>query len=792
MWPKFIFKNALILIVVLMMSAFVISSIAAQDIEVPIAAETPTMEPSPTLQPTEIPTEVPTETPLPTALPTEAPTATPEISVASVEPASLTQGIGGTLTVSGENFTNDTSVWLNNSIALSVTSRSADSLAVTVGADVPAGVYSVQVSDAAGSTAAAPDLLTITAATAVPRIAISQAEPSHITAGQSGNLSIIGSNFSASTTVRLVGYGFLSTTLVNSSALTAALPTSLPAGVYAIELNDPTYGTATAPTSLTVSAAVVAVTSTPAATTTPVPGQPELVVRNFVSSPAVIYPGDSTQLTFEIVNVGSRTAEGVVVALGSSDFTPANGQSSLTLADLAADSSYTVSLSVAAPMNAEEGPYSIPLILTSRDFSSENYTDNATVSVAIAERPAGESQIILDSYLVNPTTAAPGEAITVQALFKNTGTETASQVLVQLDSANSLLIAGSQGSAFSLGDVAAGSSVPLVMPLVVASTAADGAQSQSFTITYLQDGESKQASASLSLTVEETTEASPLLLLQSYSSGQDDALQPGQQFAFELTLQNAGTVDISNLLVTFGTISNTSSSSSSSSTTSSSTGSTTTTPSDSFAIYGSGDTVLIGNLTAGETSTLTQQFIVASDLESGIHSLPITLQYAATDGTTESQTLNPGLIVVVQPRLRVSASSALDDPLTAGTETTLKLEIANLGSEDVTLTEMRVSGENVEFSDSAAVTLDPLAGDDNISQSVVFTPQAEGDYTVTVEVDYINDLNKTQTVTTTFTGSVQAAQQQTRRQMPTNFTPAQQSTENELGRLLLGFLGFGG
>ncbi|MFN8560573.1 MAG: hypothetical protein U0703_02820 [Anaerolineae bacterium] len=44
------------------------------------------------------------------------------------------------------------------------------------------------------------------APTVVPQLAVSQTEPSQITAGQSATLSILGANFSASTTVRLVGF----------------------------------------------------------------------------------------------------------------------------------------------------------------------------------------------------------------------------------------------------------------------------------------------------------------------------------------------------------------------------------------------------------------------------------------------------------------------------------------------------------------------------------------------------------------------------------------------------------
>jgi len=721
MWHKMNIKPVVMIVVALAISLFVVGTIAAQD-DAP-ATEIPavvTEEASATPIPTELPTATPTE--LPTAVPTAVPTVMP------------TQ--------------------------------------TTVPTAIPTVVP-----------------------TAIVQLTVTKSEPAKITSGQSGNLSILGTNFTASTVVRLVGYGFLTTTLVNNSALTASLPNSLPVGVYTVEVSDSTYGTANAPTTLTVNAATVVATSTPTPTSTPIPGQPKLVVSNFSANPASIYPGDTTQLTFSVVNVGSRTAEGVVVSLGDTTFTPANGQASITLPDIPASGAYTLTLSATAPTTAAEGPQSIAIVMSSRDFSGDTYTDNATLSVTVLAMHEGESQVVLDSYLVTPKIAAPGETVTVQALFKNSGTQTASQVLVQLDTTSGLLLAGSNGSAFSLGDIAAGSTVPLEMSLVVASDAKSGAQAQAFNITYLQDDTAKQSTASISVDVEEVVEATPLILLQSYSVGDNQVLQPDQQFTFSMTIQNAGTVDVSNLLVTFGTVaSTTTSSSSTTSSTASSTetASTTTTNSDSFSIYGSGGTLLVGSLTAGKQAAVTQEFIVSSDLTSGIQDLPITIQYQLADGTTKQQTMDATLFVVVPPSVRITSTKTLDDPLTAKTEATLSLKVANIGDAQVNLTDMKVSGDNATINTGAAITLDPLAASDDVTKTVTFTPDAAGNYTITVAVDYTDDMNRTQTITQTYSGTVKAAAvlQNTSTQNTPPTMP--QSSQNELGRLLLGFLGFGG
>jgi hypothetical protein len=815
MWRKKPDIRLIAIIAVLALSALMAGSLRAQDVppaDVPTSTPTPTDTPTPTFTPTDTPTNTPTPTFTPTSTPTDTPTPT-----------------------------------------LTPTSTPTD---------MP---------------------------TAVPLLVVTQSEPSQITAGQSVNLSIIGANFTELTSIRLIGYGFLDTLFIHSSALTAVLPATLPAGWYSVEVSDPARGTATAPDLLTVLAESVQATDTPEPTLTP--GEPILIVRTFSASPASIYPGNSTQLMLEIVNVGSRTAEGGVVTLGQSDFVPASGQASVTLPDLAPSSATTAYLVVTAPADAPEGPATIPIVLSSHDVSGQTYSDEAVLGVTILAEEVGEAQVVLGGYSAVPSAALPGETVTVKATFANSGTETASQVLVQLETGGVLfagsqgssfsigemlpgaratismplvvatdaaagvqaqsftvsylegeetretnasisltveqvveesqvvlgsyrvtpesalpgetvnveaifvnngtetasqvlaqldtggvLIAGSQGSSFSIGEMLPGASTTITMPLVVAAEASAGVQAQAFTVSYLQGDETRGTNASISLTVEQAVESAPILLLQAYSTGQEEALQPGQQFTYEMSLQNAGSLPVSNLLVTFGKTSSSSSESSSSVT---------------FAPLGSGDTTFLGDLPAGETTTVSQAFIVNNDVESGVYNLLITVQYRASDGTEYEQSMNASLIVVVQPRLRVTLENELDDPLTLNETYSLSLEIANLGSSDVALTQMRVTGENVTVTEGAETLLDPLQSDDDTTGSAEIEPVAEGPYSITVAVDYLDDLNQTQTYTATFSGEVA---ERVRQRMPAPTTPTEEASEDEdfWGRLLLGFFGFGG
>ena len=76
--------------------------------------------------------------------------------------------------------------------------------------------------------------------------------------------------------------------------------------------------------------------------------------------------------------------------------------------------------------------------------------------------------------------------------------------------------------------------------------------------------------------------------------------------------------------------------------------------------------------------------------------------------------------------------------------------------------------------------------------TIAFDADEAGTYTITVNVDYLDDLNQVQTYTEVFTGEVTEAAQP---QMPMRqIEPSTETTQDDdlVGRLLLGFLGLGG
>jgi len=222
---------------------------------------------------------------------------------------------------------------------------------------------------------------------------------------------------------------------------------------------------------------------------------------------------------------------------------------------------------------------------------------------------ARASQVVLARYLVNPNPVIPGDPVTISVLLQNTGNERAGQVLLQI--ADGILLAGPQGNTFAVVDIEPGASASVDLPLIVNSTAKAGPQSQSLNITFLQGSESKTANQTMTLEVANVVAPAPLLLLESYSIGEDKSfLRPGETFTLTMNLKNIGQEDANDLRVTFGAVDVTPDNGTPSSPSNTST---------TFAPLGTGSTIFAGDLPRVEgLVTLTQEFI-AGHIDPGIY-----------------------------------------------------------------------------------------------------------------------------------------------------------------------------
>ncbi|GIK64471.1 MAG: hypothetical protein BroJett018_22650 [Chloroflexota bacterium] len=741
--------------------------------------------------------------------------ATPSMVVNRAEPSQIT--VGGAqpayMSIFGSGFTASTTVQLMGYGNLPTQLIDNGSLVVSFPGNINPGQYVIQILDPVGGIVTWPTPLTIQVAptptstnTPPQPIFVTRAEPSQVMAGQGGTLSVIGGNFTNTTVIRLVGVGLLTTTFINSGALTAQLPTSLLPGVYNVEVSDPLGGTQYAPNALTVIPVppTAAPTNTPAPPTptlepsatpqpaTPIPGQPSLLARNFSVSPATIAPGGTVTLNFEVVNQGNRAAQGVSVAVDSGGkFVPANGQATATLPDIPVGGRVNVTLMAVAAMDTPAGPISIPVTMAYRDFSGENYTSKASLSVNVEE--AGESsQVVMSSYNAEPNPVEPGKSVIMAVHITNSGNKKALQVLLRVSGSENVLLAGPNGDSFPIGDLDAGESVELELPLVVRPDAKSGPQSQPFTITYLQDGEAQQAAGSMTVEVRPVLATVPLMLLESYDYGKD-ILEPGEQFTLNLDLKNVGNGDATELVVVFGTVE---SSGDSGGGTPTSGGGTTTTPSTTFAPVGSGGTQYIGTVEAnGEGKAISQEFIVNGTTTSGVYSLPVTVRYKKPDGTTAQDNLRAIVVVVAPPNLNITLQSPVPEQVNVGEPLPIGLTIKNLGTKVVNFTNVTFEAENADVMDVAEVFIGPVKGDEETTFGSAFAPSSEGHVKITVTIYYLNDLNQEVSIVQTYeTEAVTPPPPpDDNGGFPIDPTPEPEQEEEDasLGDVILGFLGLG-
>jgi hypothetical protein len=632
-------------------------------------------------------------------------------------------------------------------------------------------------------------------------VTVSSTEPRRIREGSEATLSIIGSNFTDDLVVRLVGYGFLPTTFINSGALTAQIPASIPAReeAYLVELvegngNVISFG---GEFRVRILAAPTEVPPTqeplPMPTQQPVMTAPLLMLSSFTTTPSTIDAGGSVTLSFTVTNRGNDIARAITVALeAGGSFVPAAGQATVTLPDLAAGASASAQMTVSSSLEVASGPVVIPLTLSYQDLEGESFTGTAELSVTVRET-ASTSQLIVDAYTIEPSPVEAGEAVTLRLTIFNVGDTPASQVLLRVGGEASILLPNGRGDSIPLGDIEARERIPVEIPMLVSASAENGPQVQPLTISYYQNGETQEMSSNITLNISSSTRPQPLLLLSSYDLGVD-SLQPGTRFTLTIAIQNAGTADARNTVITFGTVQTTGSGSGGETGSGSGNGSgsgSSTTPSTTFAPLGTAGLSFVGDIVTGGSVEAIQDFIVSGSVTSGIYPLPITLQYILPDGTSKQDSLNISLVVIVPPRLQFSPEQPLPETLNTNEAIPVSLEIKNNGR-DVNLTEAVFTMENGEILEGASIPLEVLKAGEDTSITALVMPSQDGDVQVTITLHYLDELNQAETIELNYLA--QATTPPPIEEPPYEEPPIVEEPPVEVnwfGRFMMAFLGLG-
>ncbi|MCS6834421.1 MAG: IPT/TIG domain-containing protein [Anaerolineae bacterium] len=629
-------------------------------------------------------------------------------------------------------------------------------------------------------------------------LSVTSSEPRSLPAEQAATLSVYGTNFSADSRVRLVGYGILATTFLNDRTLTAQLPSNVSVGIYTLQVIDPVRGTSTSPQTLTiVPTALVLPTSTPIPMPTFVPGKPALIARSFSAFPSTIRPGQATQLLIEIVNQGNATAFGISLTLDGGKFLPADGQAAALLDSLPAGGFARLLYNVEAMRDAVEGPNSIPVAISYRSAEGETFTSKATFSVDVSASPQVAS-VVLARHLSEPNAPQAGQRVVLTMLFQNNGSSAASQVQVRLPAGGgSPLLPAEEGDTFNLGDLASGASVQRRFPMIVANDVKSGPQSQPVTITYLQGAERKEVQTALSVRIATPEAKTPLLLLESYRAD-GESLAPGQTFSLEVTLNNIGNADASEVLATFGTVNiNPPSSGDGGGSGGGSGNETSTTPNSTFAPLGSSETSYLGTLPQGQKVTIRKDFIVNGAVKSGLYALPLSVRYRDGDGKAAQVNFQLTLLVVVPLRALFTLDSPAPREMFVSDMLEMAWTVQNLGNADARFDRAEVSAEGLEVVSGASSFVGTVKPERKTNFSASLIAAQTGEARVIVKLHYLDEMNRRQALTETY--SVLVVERPIidipdPGEEPPPFeppTPTPEPQRSWLERLLLGLFGLG-
>lgn len=608
-------------------------------------------------------------------------------------------------------------------------------------------------------------LMTVSAVAArpSPQLAITGVEPRTMLSTTGGTLSIYGSGFTTATVARLVGYGLLDTAFVNPNALRAVVPPGVPPGVYAVEVSEPGFS-ATLPSALTI----VAPTAIPAPTSPPPPpppGRPILTIRNFSVQPARVYAGTEFVVTIEIYNNGSRGAENTLATFPGGTFVPV-GQAGHLIGFMHINATVVVTQTMRAPANLSSGTYNLPVNLSANDFEGNHYEYPQTVSVEVVGGGAGRPHLVVESARTEPEVLGPGDRFTLTLQIANRGERTATRVVVGPASAE--LVVPAEGSGMAAADrIAPGRSVTLTLPLVLGTAKQGGRVGLDLTLSYGDPGGGTYSDRqSIGLEVSTSLADRPQLLIAAVQTD-PPVVAPGDLFTLTLAVRNVGGGDAHRLLLTLG-----------------GEGGKELGP---FVPREGGNVLFVPRIPAGETARVTVPMVVDGSADAKAYGIPALLAYEDARGTTRSDVQRISLVVRRRPIFRISFYRPVEGAM-VGMPFPLPVEVINLGKTSVNVTMMEVTGEGLEIQ-NGSLYVGPLDGGTAASLEATAVAQRAGTVEVVVNVHYLDDFNRPQTVSQTLTVEVAGPPEPT----PQESAPSAEGAGfwEKILRFLRGLLGLG-
>lgn len=220
-----------------------------------------------------------------------------------------------------------------------------------------------------------------------------------------------------------------------------------------------------------------------------------------------------------------------------------------------------------------------------------------------------------------------------------------------------------------------------------------------------------------------------------------DTLQPGQQFALNLTVQNVGNEKAQRITMIVGGGS-------------SGSGSLTPQPGGvsggsgdfaNFAPVGASNVQSLGDLPVGETIKVAQNLIVNVSTNPGAYPMRITFSYLNDKNEVINDEQVITLLVYSLPNVDVSFYRP-PDPFFVGQPGMLPIQVVNLSKRLSVLGNIKIGTENGSIENGTSLVGSLDAGGYYTLDAMLF-PDQPGTVTLNVTIDYLDDFNQPRTLT---------------------------------------------
>ena len=608
-------------------------------------------------------------------------------------------------------------------------------------------------------------------------LTVKEVEPGTMINDVGGTLSVYGTGFSAESVVRLIGYGLLSTTFVNPTALAAQVPRELPTGRYDVEVGDGSEWAV-----LQGALTVLAPTATPkpaAPAPPPPPGRPILTVRNYKVEPAQLRPGQEFLVTIEIYNNGSRAGENTLAVFPGDPFLPV-GEPGQLIGQIHINHVAVLTQRMRAPSSLGSGVHQLVVNLGTNDWEGNHYDYPQQIPVEVVggggtSAPVGRPRLVIEAASTEPARLAPGGAFTVTLQLGNVGNRTAVDAFVGVASSETAIPAEGGGGVL-IDAVRAGERVTVTLPLLLGDGEAGGRQLLPVSLEYADGrGGTYSDTPNVGLDVDTGLSQRPQLVIAEYATV-PDFVTPGDTFTVTLRLANVGGGDAERLTLALG-----------------GEGGAHLEP---FIPVGAGNVVFVSEIEAGSSLEITRRLVVDGSADPKAYNLPIALGYDDAEGTRQQEVQR--LSLVVRRRAELQATFYQEpESMAVGSPTPLSLELVNVGLSAVNVVEVTARSAQMEIKAEGAPFIGPVEIGGSAPVDMTVTPRERGSAEIVISVLYRDDFNQLQELTRTLrvdvTAGLGSSAGPTMPRTPGQMERVQpvETMWQKIMRAIRGFLGFG-